>query len=383
MEAAEELTEPDRGSALEPVQPGDIIHDRYEVLELIAVGGMGRVYLARHVNLETLVAVKILRAELATDELMRAVFLREARAQAQLQSPHVCRVHDLGVLATGAPYLVMDYLMGPDLGRVLARKRKLPIPIATEIVAQAAEGLACAHAAGIVHRDTKPENMILLREQGGCGFTVKLVDFGIAKQRKRPLSTRSMTLSTRGSMGSPNYMAPEQFSSPGSEDLRTDVWALGAVLYECVTGRRPSSSLRGRDDYGSVCQSHGGNSAPCSGPASRRTQGLGDHHRTLPAPRPHRALFIGSGGGARPAQLQSSRNRGGGRAQHGRSNFGERDPRHPAALASWRCNYRGRHCWVGHLRSQSAVRRELRTLPPLHSGEHRSGSYGAGVGRRR
>jgi len=187
------------------------------------------VAVATHVQLGQAVAIKVLHDELASDATFVTRFLREARACAALRSDHVCRVSDLGTLETGAPYLVMELLDGSDLSRVVAAG-PLPIAVAADYVLQACIALAEAHAIGIVHRDLKPGNLFLTR-----AGRIKVLDFGIAKAPKDELAlTRTAHV-----LGSPRYMSPEQLRSPRDVDLRTDLWALGVILYELVSQRVP------------------------------------------------------------------------------------------------------------------------------------------------
>jgi eukaryotic-like serine/threonine-protein kinase len=231
------------GAALVPsagVQLGELFAGKYLVTDVIGEGGMGIVLRAEHVDLDRPVAIKLVRDDLAArEEIVGRLFL-EARAAAKLRSEHVARVLDFGRLASGAPFIVMEYLEGEDLASVLLVRDRLERVQAVDFVLQACEALAEAHAAGIVHRDLKPENLFVTQRPDGSPC-IKLLDFGISKDLSRPAPTSTLTNPTNA-VGSPHYMAPEQMR-PGREiDARADIWALGAILYELVTGISPFDS---------------------------------------------------------------------------------------------------------------------------------------------
>jgi serine/threonine protein kinase len=217
-----------------PFAMGEVIAGKYEVLKLIGSGGMGYVVSAMHVELGEVVALKFLRPEaLQIPELVER-FAREARAAAKIRSEHVARVFDVGTLPDGIPFIVMEYLAGQDLADVLAHGGPLPIKVAVEYVMQACEALAAAHAAGVVHRDIKPENLFLTQHAQGLDF-IKILDFGISKVALTPGGKRAFARTTMP-IGSPVYMSPEQIRSSESVDARTDIWSLGCVLFELLTG---------------------------------------------------------------------------------------------------------------------------------------------------
>ncbi len=220
-----------------PVSSGDLVAGKYLVGDVIAYGGMGVVVSATHQDLRSDVALKIVRSELATDEALVARFLNEARAAASLKSEHVARVIDCGKLDSGAPFLVMEHLEGQDLRTRIERGGPLPIEEVVDYVLQVCEGLAEAHAAGIVHRDIKPENLFVTTSVCGRPI-VKILDFGISKRITQNLGRRCLTVPGM-SIGSPWYMSPEQTRASAKVDERTDLWSLGVVLYELLTGQRP------------------------------------------------------------------------------------------------------------------------------------------------
>jgi serine/threonine-protein kinase len=213
-----------------PYSPGDVFIGKYRIERVLGAGNMGLVLSALHVELEQRVAIKLMLPGKAAEEQHQR-FLREARACARLKTPHAVKVLDVGKNETGAPYMVMEYLDGRDLAAELAARGPLPFAEAVEYILQACEGLAEAHAAGIVHRDVKPANMYLIRGAGGpC---VKVLDFGISKVR----GDGSLALTSDvQSLGSPLYMSPEQLNCSRDVDGRTDLWALGVTLYELVAG---------------------------------------------------------------------------------------------------------------------------------------------------
>lgn len=220
-----------------PVRVGDVLAGKYRVERVLGVGGMGVVVAATHLALDEKVALKFLLPEIAKDPANVARFLREARAAAKIRSEHVARVTDVGTLDGGAPYLVMEYLDGEDLAARVARGGPLPVSQAVDCVLQACEALAEAHVLGIVHRDLKPANLFLTRRADDSP-SVKVLDFGISKMTSDVGPGAGLT-KTSGMMGSPIYMSPEQLQSAKDVDARTDVWALGVILYELLTGRQP------------------------------------------------------------------------------------------------------------------------------------------------
>jgi eukaryotic-like serine/threonine-protein kinase len=231
-------TPPMEGDALP--REGDVIAGKYRVERTLGRGGMGVVLAAEDITLRRKVAVKLILPEAVSRAGATERFLREARSAAAIQSEHVARVIDISTLDTGAPYMVMEYLTGTDLGHVLRERGPLPIEEAVDYVLQACEAIAEAHSLGIIHRDLKPANLFLTARADGSSL-VKVLDFGLAKAI-RPDAPSAMELSltaTGTTLGSPHYMSPEQVRNLKTIDNRTDIWALGVILYQLVTGRRP------------------------------------------------------------------------------------------------------------------------------------------------
>jgi serine/threonine-protein kinase len=219
-----------------PVSPGDVLAGKYRVERVLGAGGMGVVVSALHLELDERVAVKFLLPEVAAANADAAQrFLREARAACRIKSEHVARVIDVGRLESGAPYMVMEYLEGCDLGE-LGERETLSIEDAVDYLIQACHAMAEAHAVGIVHRDLKPANLFLVERPDGTR-AVKVLDFGISKTTSE-IGDASLTR-TSSMMGSPLYMSPEQMRSARDVDARTDIWALGVVLYQLLTGHPP------------------------------------------------------------------------------------------------------------------------------------------------
>jgi eukaryotic-like serine/threonine-protein kinase len=221
-----------------PVQEGDVLAGKYRVEKVLGYGGMGVVVSAFRGDLEQRVAVKFLSQAAAERPDAAERFRREARAAAKIRSEHVARVLDVGTLNTGLPYMVMEFLEGNDIAEELRRLTVLPITDAVEFVLQAIEALAEAHAAGVVHRDLKPGNLFLARRADGSR-RVKVLDFGISKALTGSSVEELSLTKTAALIGSPLYMAPEQMRSAKDVDVRADIWSLGAMLYEMLTGQPP------------------------------------------------------------------------------------------------------------------------------------------------
>ena len=223
-----------------PLAPGDVVAGKYRIESILGEGGMGYVLGARNITLDEPVAIKILKPDAAFDEEAVARFFREARASVRMKGEHVARVLDVGSLDDGTPYMLMELLEGIDLSTLVERQGFLPVQVAVDYVLQICEALAEAHALGIVHRDIKPSNLFLTTGVDGRPC-LKVLDFGISKATNAIDATRpdfGMT-QTQTVMGSPQYMAPEQMRSSRRVDGRTDIWGLGTIMHELLTGTPP------------------------------------------------------------------------------------------------------------------------------------------------
>jgi serine/threonine protein kinase len=216
------------------LEPEQIVLGKYRIERIVGQGGMGTVVCARHLSLDEVVAIKVLNSELGLHAELAQRFTREARAAARLRSRHAVRVTDVGQLDDGRPYMVMEMLEGSDLAQMIRAHGALDVELAVRLVLQACEVLGEAHALGIVHRDIKPSNLFVITGDDGAPF-LKLLDFGIAKAPDMAGTAITRTLSI---LGTPGYMSPEQLRSARTVDHRADLWALGAVLYELLEGRR-------------------------------------------------------------------------------------------------------------------------------------------------
>src|SRR6478609_3536801 len=217
-----------------PIAPGTVLAGKYRIQSVLGSGGMGTVVAAHHLQLDEKVAIKVLQPAMLENAEATARFAREARAAVRIKSEYVARVSDVGYLESGAPFMVMEYLEGEDLADMLTRG-KLPAEQAVEFVLQACEALAEAHALGIIHRDIKPANLYCVRRTDGL-LAIKLLDFGIS----RATSSSDLALTSSGvMMGTPHYMAPEQMIAAKNADGRSDIWSLGAVLFELLVGEPP------------------------------------------------------------------------------------------------------------------------------------------------
>jgi serine/threonine protein kinase len=213
--------------------PGTTIGGRYELKEQLAKGGMGSVWVARHLQLGTEVAIKFMDPEMLSSPILRARFEREAKAAAQLQHANIVHVHDFGSEGD-TPFLVMELLRGESLEDRLQRLVRLPGAAVAPLLVQIARGLRKAHEAGYVHRDLKPGNIFIT--SNGDEEILKILDFGIAKQINAVVDggTQSTEL-----VGSPHYMSPEQLQDPRAIDARSDLWSLGVIAYRALTGELP------------------------------------------------------------------------------------------------------------------------------------------------
>ena len=218
---------------------GALLAEKYVVERELGSGGMGTVVAAVHQQLEQRVAIKLLHDEALQHPEIVERFKREARSVARLSSPHVVRVLDVGTLESGAPFMVMEYLDGIDLGDYVAVNGPLPLTEAVAYVLEACEAVAEAHATRIVHRDLKPANLFLSNQPGGAQL-IKVLDFGIAKALDD--ANKANLTRTTAMMGTAYYMSPEQLTASREVDSRTDLWALGVTMYELLSGRLPFES---------------------------------------------------------------------------------------------------------------------------------------------
>jgi serine/threonine-protein kinase len=237
MTATDPSIRPDAAAPV--VRPGDVLGGKFRVERIVGEGGMGVVVEATHLQLDERVAIKFLRRDAMALPDVVARFDREGRAAVKLKSEHVCRMIDVGTTADGIPFLVMEYLEGKDLAQLLSERGPLEIMDAVEYLIQSCEGVGEAHAKGIVHRDLKPENLFVVDRQGWK--SIKVLDFGISKAALtgRTSAVDMSQNQTSVIMGSPYYMSPEQLRSTKSVDHRADVWSLGVVLFELLTGTTP------------------------------------------------------------------------------------------------------------------------------------------------
>ncbi len=230
---------------------GSVVAGKYLVEETIAEGGIGVVVVAKHLALQQRVAIKYLKAKALGTPAIVERFVREVRLAAQITSDHVVRVHDVGSLKDAGPYIVMEHLIGEDLGRTL-QSGPLPVARAIDYVLQACDALAEAHSLGIVHRDIKPENLFIAQRASSTSI-LKIIDFGISKATPKngenPNWARETSANDR--FGTPLYMSPEQLRSTSKVDERTDIWSLGVVLHELLTGAPPFLG----EDLPQVCTS--------------------------------------------------------------------------------------------------------------------------------
>ncbi len=223
---------------VDELEPGTVLRQKYRIDRLLGRGGMGIVVEAWHNDLERRVAIKVLHSELRSNVALVERFLREGRAASKIEGDHVARILDVDRLEDGTPFLVMEYLEGKDLSWVRRTRQPLSIQEAVDYTLQACSAISKAHARGIIHRDVKPANLFLATQEDGSS-TIKVLDFGISKMANGLGGSQPSITSTSLIMGSAEYMSPEQMLSTRDVDARTDVWALGVVLYELLTATVP------------------------------------------------------------------------------------------------------------------------------------------------
>ena len=234
-----------RRAVASDLRPGRRVSGSIELVRPLASGGMGQVWLAEHRGLDIQVAVKFMRREVADDPVSVTRFEQEAKLAARIKSPHVVEVFDYDVTDTGVPFIVMESLRGRDLETVLQNGKSLGLSDAARVLVHVCKALAKAHAAGIIHRDIKAENVFVVQEDGGA--LIKVLDFGVAKETsvEHGISLSGTTV------GTPAYMSPEQLFHPKEADHRTDLWATAVLVYRCLTGSFPFEG----ESFASVCLS--------------------------------------------------------------------------------------------------------------------------------
>src|SRR6478609_10243043 len=224
-----------------PDLTGTVVAGKYRVEALLGQGGMGSVWAGRHVTLNQLVAIKFVHPKLVGSAEARRRFDNEAKAAARIKSRHAVAVQDHGVTEAGQPYIVMEYLEGESLERAIRRRGKLPLAEVVQIVAQSARALSAAHEAHVVHRDLKPDNIFLANDNEGTrlGYSVKLVDFGIAKVVQDDAETGASATQAGMVLGTPHYMSPEALTASAPVSAASDIWSLGACAFAASCGRVP------------------------------------------------------------------------------------------------------------------------------------------------
>jgi tRNA A-37 threonylcarbamoyl transferase component Bud32 len=226
-----------------PLEPNQVIDEKYRVVRLLGEGGMGAVYEGENVRIKRRVAIKTLHSQLSQDGEIVARFEREAQAAGRIGSDHILEVLDLGALPSGERYIVMEFLDGEPLAARLERNGRMAPEQLVPIFLQVLAGLAAAHGAGVIHRDLKPDNIFILRQKAGRADFVKLIDFGISKFLQAEQGSFSMTR-TGTMLGTPLYMSPEQANGSAEADARSDLYAVGIILYEALAGASPFASAK-------------------------------------------------------------------------------------------------------------------------------------------
>src|SRR5262245_56049866 len=227
--------------------------NKYEIVRIIGQGGMGTVYEALNTAIGKRVAMKFVDAEVARNKDAAARFQREAEAASAVESAHIVEIFDSGTTDDGTPYIVMELLRGEDLGHRIKRCGRLDVVEALHITSQILRGLHRAHQAGIIHRDLKPDNIFLVDRDDDASFA-KILDFGISKVSRSGEGAPVHTLTRQGTvLGTPFYMSPEQAQALSDIDNRTDLWSVGAILYECLSGRPPHTGATYEQVIVNIC----------------------------------------------------------------------------------------------------------------------------------
>jgi serine/threonine protein kinase len=220
------------------VEIGQLLDNKYKILRLLGEGGMGAVYEGENVRIHHRVAIKVMHPNVEADNASRERFEREAQAAGRIGSEHICEVYDLGELPSGARYMVMEFLAGESLSTRVLKLGRIAPEVMAPLLLQLLEGLDAAHGAGIIHRDLKPDNVFLQRTKSGGDF-VKIVDFGVSKFNALSGGEGMSMTRTGAVVGTPYYMSPEQVRGAKLVDHRSDLYSVGVVLFECITGTLP------------------------------------------------------------------------------------------------------------------------------------------------
>jgi serine/threonine protein kinase len=225
-------------------EPGTVLDGKYEIVRRLGSGGMGEVHLVRHLHLQELRVVKILRQDLASDPSAQARFLREARLATQIKHPNVAILYDFSRLADGSFYMVWEHIEGQDVGDRLRKSGHFPVPVAIQLGIQALRGLEAIHQTGVIHRDLSPDNLMITEDRRGQ-YRMKIIDLGLAKNLGPPDTTSNLEITQVGMfMGKLQYCSPEQAGTVSGEtlDRRSDIYSFGLVLYEMLVGLPPFDS---------------------------------------------------------------------------------------------------------------------------------------------